>query len=72
MVFTWALVMIRAGLQGWNLPEMFQHLRHLLEARMGNRGKRAFIQVLRLLEAISVEVRDGSGNSDSLITGFSA
>jgi len=23
-----------AALQGWNLPEVFQHLRHLLEARM--------------------------------------
>lgn len=40
-----------APLQGWALPEPFQHLRHLLEARMGNRGKREFIQVLRLLEA---------------------
>ena len=37
----------RAG----TLPEAFQHLRHLLEARMGNRGKREFIQVLRLMEA---------------------
>jgi hypothetical protein len=34
------------------LPEVFQHLRHLLEARMGNRGKREFIQVLRLMEAL--------------------
>ena len=41
-----------AALQGWELPEAFQHLRHLLEARMGNRGKREFIQVLRLLEAM--------------------
>ena len=24
-----------AALQGWDLPEAFQHLRHLLEARMG-------------------------------------
>ncbi len=45
-----------AALQGWNLLEVFQHLRHLLEARMGNRGKREFIQVLRLLEAMSLEV----------------
>src|SRR5215210_5724840 len=42
-----------AALQGWDLPEVFQHLRHLLEARMGNRGKREFIQVLRLMEAMS-------------------
>jgi transposase len=41
-----------AALQGWDLPEAFQHLRHLLEARMGNRGKREFIQVLRLMEAM--------------------
>jgi hypothetical protein len=45
-----------AALQGWDLPEGFQHLRHLLEARMGNRGKREFIQVLRLMEAAPKEV----------------
>lgn len=44
-----------AALQGWELPQVFQHLRHLLEARMGNRGKREFIQVLRLLEAMPME-----------------
>jgi transposase len=44
-----------AALQGWDLPEAFQHLRHLLEARMGNKGKREFIQVLRLLEALPME-----------------
>jgi transposase len=38
-------------LQGWALPEQFEHLRRLLEARMGNRGKREYIQVLRLMEA---------------------
>ena len=47
-----------APLQGWDLPEAFQHLRHLLEARMGNRGKREFIQVLRLMEAMPQEVVD--------------
>jgi len=45
-----------AALQGWALPEIFQHLRHLLEARMGNRDKREFIQVLRLLEAMPQEI----------------
>jgi len=45
-----------AALQDWALPEVFQHLRHLLEARMGNRGKREFIQVLRLLEAMPMEI----------------
>src|SRR4030081_3223564 len=39
-----------APLQNWTLPEPVQHLRRLLEARMGNRGKREFIQVLRLIE----------------------
>jgi hypothetical protein len=40
-----------APLQNWTLQEPLQHLRRLLEARMGNRGKREFIQVLRLIEA---------------------
>jgi transposase len=39
-----------APLQSWTLPEPLQHLRRLLEARMGNRGKREFIQALRLTE----------------------
>lgn len=45
-----------APLQDWDLPEAFQHLRHLLEARMGNRSRREFIQVLRLMEAIPTEI----------------
>jgi hypothetical protein len=49
-----------AALQGWDLPEIFQHLRHLLEARMGNKGKREFIQVLRLLEAMPLDVVTGA------------
>jgi hypothetical protein len=32
------------------LPEQFWQLRRLLEARMSARGKREFIQVLRLME----------------------
>lgn len=39
-----------APLQGWNLPEVFSHLRRLLEDRMGRKGKREYIQVLRLME----------------------
>src|SRR6202045_1772556 len=39
-----------APLQNWTLPEPLQHLRRLLDARMGNRGKREFIQALRLIE----------------------
>jgi hypothetical protein len=43
-------------LQGWPLPEQFEHLRRLLEARMGSRGKREFIQVLRLMEVFDKEL----------------
>ena len=42
-----------APLQGWQLPEEFATLRRLLESRMGRRGKREFVQVLRLLENFS-------------------
>ena len=42
-----------APLQGWDLPEEYQTLRRLLEARMGKRGKREFVPVLRLLEHFS-------------------
>ena len=42
-----------APLQGWELPEEYRTLRRLLEARMGKRGKREFVQVLRLLEHFS-------------------
>ncbi len=39
-----------APLVGWDLPDEFAVFRRLLEARMGKRGKREFVQVLRLLE----------------------
>ena len=39
-----------APLAGWELPEEFGVLRRLLESRMGRRGKREFVQVLRLVE----------------------
>ena len=44
-----------APLQGWELPEDFDTLRRLLESRMGRRGKREYVQVLRLLETFSQE-----------------
>ena len=44
-----------APLAGWQLPEEFATLRRLLEARMGKRGKREFVQVLRLMEAFRIE-----------------
>ena len=49
-----------APLQGWDLPDGFAHLRRLLEARMGNRGKREFIQVLRLIEVFDLTPRAGT------------
>jgi transposase len=39
-----------APLQNWELPEEFEQLRRLLEARMGKRGRKEYIQVLRLME----------------------
>ena len=39
-----------APLAGWDLPEEFSALRRLLESRMGRRGKREFVQVLRLMD----------------------
>ena len=44
-----------APLQGWDLPEEFGTLQRLLESRMGRRGKREFVQVLRLLEDYRLE-----------------
>ena len=44
-------------MQSWNLPEEFEHLRRLLEARMGKKGRKEYIQVLRLMETFGdVEV----------------
>ena len=42
-----------APLRGWDIPEEFATLRRLLESRMGRRGKREFVQVLRLFEHFS-------------------
>lgn len=39
-----------APLKGWNLPKEFETLHRLLEGRMGKRGKREYVQVLRLME----------------------
>ena len=44
-----------APLVGWDLPEEFATLRRLIEARMAKRGKREFVQILRLLEAFRPE-----------------
>lgn len=39
-----------APLQGWGLPEEFGELRRQMEARQGKRGRREYVQVLRLME----------------------
>src|SRR6201984_349248 len=44
-----------APLVGWNLPEEFATLGRLIEARPAKRGKREFVQVLRLLEVFRLE-----------------
>jgi transposase len=44
-----------APLQGLQLPEEFPELRRQMEARLGKRGRREYVQVLRLLETFSVE-----------------
>lgn len=45
-----------APLQGWDLPDAFQTLGRLLEARQGKAGKREYVQLLRLLERFELEV----------------
>ena len=44
-----------APLRDWVLPEAFATLRRLLEARKSKKGKREFVQVLRLMETFSVD-----------------
>ena len=64
-----------APLAGWDLPEEFGTLRRLLESRMGRRGKREFVRVLRLMETFSQKdvhnavrdaVRLGAVSSDAV------
>ena len=44
-----------APLEGWQLPEEFTELRRQMEVRLGKRGRREYVQVLRLLETFSLE-----------------
>ena len=37
------------------LPDEFDTLRRLMESRMGRRGKKEFVQVLRLMETFSAD-----------------
>ena len=39
-----------APLEGWELPAEFVELRQQMEARLGKRGRREYVQALRLLE----------------------
>jgi hypothetical protein len=41
-------------LKGWQLPEEFLELRRQMEGRLGKRGRREYVQVLRLLETFSL------------------
>jgi hypothetical protein len=43
-----------APLQGWRLPEEFTELRRQMEGRLGKRGRREYVQVLRLMETFSL------------------
>ena len=63
-----------APLADWNLPEAFIVLRRLMEARMGKKGKREFVQVLRLLETFRiVDVEAGVQSAlEHGISGFDA
>ena len=38
----------------WQLPEEFPRMRRLLESRQGKKGKREYVQILRLLEHFSL------------------
>jgi hypothetical protein len=42
--------------RGWELPPTFAEMRRLLETRMGPRGKREYVQVLRLMEIAPMPV----------------
>ena len=44
-----------APLAEWDLPEEFQTLRRLMEARMLKMGRREYVQVLRLLETFGMD-----------------
>jgi transposase len=44
-----------APLADWKLPDEFATMRRLLEARMGKKGKREFVQVLRLMEVFQID-----------------
>ncbi len=44
-----------APLQKWDLPDEFSTMRSLMESRMGKKGKREYVQVLRLIETFKLQ-----------------
>jgi len=44
-----------APLVGWKLPGCYDDMRRLLEGRLGKKGKREYVQILRLMETFSPE-----------------
>ena len=54
-----------APLADWILPECFPQLQRLMEARLGKKGKREFVQTLRLLETF--RLLDVSGAIDDAL-----
>ena len=57
-----------APLADWKLPDAFATLRRLLEARMGKKGKREFVQVLRLMEIFKID-DVAAGVGDAIVRG---
>lgn len=49
-----------APLKGWELPKEFSTLHRLLQSRMGKKGKREYVQVLRLMETFDPMVVHGA------------
>jgi transposase len=49
-----------APLKGWDLPDEFNTLHRLLEARMSKKGKREYVQVLRLMETFELDEVHGA------------
>ncbi len=49
-----------APLKGWDLPDEFATLHRLMEAHMGKKGKREYVQVLRLMETFELQEVHGA------------
>ena len=49
-----------APLKGWELPDEFATLHRLMEAHMGKKGKREYVQVLRLMETFELHEVHGA------------